>query len=178
MTTPGLSAENELELSLELADADSTGRLGADIASSLQALSGPVIKAVIYLYGDLGAGKTTLARGLLQALGVTGTIRSPTYTLIEPYEVGNLAILHMDLYRLNDPLELENLGLGDFPPSSTLWLVEWPEHGGTLLPPPDLEVSISISGTGRTACVRARSSFAASVLAQLAAQAGLGLDLT
>ena len=116
---------------LFLHDADATAALGAGLAANLPE------HAVVELHGDLGAGKSTLARALLRALGVTGTIRSPTYTLVEQYPltVGGMA-LHLDLYRIGAPGELEFLGLdaGDI----RLWLVEWPERGQGALPHPDL----------------------------------------
>ena len=130
---------------LVLADAGATEALGARLARALAQQPG----LVIYLEGDLGAGKTTLARGLLRALGVQGAIRSPTYTLMEVYEPAGRAVLHMDLYRLTDPLELQNLGLADFPPNKTLWLVEWPERGAGLLPPFDLRLRLAAEGAGR-----------------------------
>src|SRR5690606_28627226 len=95
-----------------LADAEATAALGAALAHVFDGEAG----GVIFLEGDLGSGKTTLARGLLRALGVTGAIRSPTYTLLEPYELSPRSLLHMDLYRLQDPEELEQLGLADQPP--------------------------------------------------------------
>jgi tRNA threonylcarbamoyladenosine biosynthesis protein TsaE len=134
-------------LERDLADADATTRLGAAIAAALKDRSG----AVVFLEGNLGAGKTTLARGLLRALGVEGAIRSPTYTLMEPYLGSSGPVLHLDLYRLTDPLELHNLGLADYPPQQTLWLVEWPDKGGPLLPSPDLRVQLSVQGAGRRA---------------------------
>lgn len=130
-----------------LPDEAATRRLGAALATWLRPLPG----AVVFLRGELGAGKTTLARALLQALGVRGTIRSPTYTLMEPYEAEGRSVLHLDLYRLRDPLELYNLGLGDYPPEHTLWLVEWPERGAALLPPPLLDLSLALAGSGRSA---------------------------
>lgn len=106
--------------------------------------------AVVYLRGDLGAGKSTLARAWLRALGVTGTVRSPTYTLVERYPLGAAGeALHLDLYRIGDAGELEFLGLDDVP--AALWLVEWPERGAGALPRPDLEVALEIAGPGRSA---------------------------
>lgn len=134
-----------------LPDEAATLALGARLAQRLL-VSG---RGVVYLHGDLGAGKTTLARGLLRAAGVTGTLRSPTYTLMEPYVVHGQAFLHLDLYRLVDPSEVENLGLRDFPPESTIWLVEWPERGAGFLPPADLEVRLFHAGHGREALVEA-----------------------
>lgn len=102
---------------------------------------------IIYLTGDLGAGKTTLTRGFLRAAGVTGTVRSPTYTLVETYQVGSTTFLHLDLYRLNEPSELENLGLRDWATPGHVWLIEWPERGADSLPPTDLAVSLT-AGSG------------------------------
>lgn len=131
-----------------LADADATARLGEDLARSRPA------HGVVHLRGDLGAGKSTLARALLRALGVTGTIRSPTYTLVERYPLpaGGEA-WHLDLYRIGDPGELEFLGLDA--DEVTLWLVEWPERGRGALPAADLLVDLAVSGEGRRAQVRA-----------------------
>jgi tRNA threonylcarbamoyladenosine biosynthesis protein TsaE len=134
-------------INLRLADAAATEALGARIAQALIARPGLMLE----LEGDLGTGKTTLARGLLRALGVTGTIRSPTYTLMEVYAAAGKVLLHMDLYRLTDPLELHNLGISDYPPAQTWWLVEWPERGAGVLPPADLRISLSISGAQRIA---------------------------
>ena len=128
-----------------LPDAAATEAFGAALAESLRDREG----AVIYLRGDLGAGKTTLVRGLLRALGVDGRVRSPTYTLMEPYRAGDRSVIHLDLYRLTDPLELHNLGLADFSPKTTWWLVEWPERGGSLLPAADAEIALRIEGAGR-----------------------------
>ena len=124
--------------SLHLADADATARL----AEALAATQPP--GAVVFLHGDLGAGKSTLARAWLRALGVGGAIRSPTYTLVEPYELaaGGRA-LHLDLYRIGGAGELEFLGLDD-PAGVALWLVEWPERGAGALPAADLEVFLAM----------------------------------
>jgi tRNA threonylcarbamoyladenosine biosynthesis protein TsaE len=129
-------------LDLFLPDADATAALGAQLARSLPA------QAVVELHGDLGAGKSTFARSVLRALGVTGTIRSPTYTLVEQYPLasGGMA-LHLDLYRIGDPGELEFLGLdtGEI----RLWLVEWPERGRGALPLPDIRIHLDIADHGR-----------------------------
>ncbi|MGN6111830.1 MAG: tRNA (adenosine(37)-N6)-threonylcarbamoyltransferase complex ATPase subunit type 1 TsaE [Luteimonas sp.] len=127
-----------------LADPDATVRLAAALAATQPA------QAVVLLHGDLGAGKSTLARGWLRALGVEGAIRSPTYTLVEHYPLpaGGKG-LHLDLYRIGDARELDFLGLDDA--GATLWLVEWPERGRGALPPADLEIDLAVAGTGRNA---------------------------
>lgn len=134
--------------------AEATEALGASLAGALPATH-PLL--VAYLHGDLGAGKTTLARGLLQQLGHAGAVRSPTYTLFETYEVGGWTVLHADLYRLHDPQELENLGLRDFANPGHLWLLEWPEKGGGLLPPADLKVELTVVGADHIATLQSLS---------------------
>jgi tRNA threonylcarbamoyladenosine biosynthesis protein TsaE len=104
---------------------------------------------VIHLQGDLGAGKTTFARALLGALGVGARIKSPTYSLVESYEVDELQIHHLDLYRIAAPDELEFLGLSDLASGRFLLLAEWPERGGSALPAPDLIVHLAHAGTKR-----------------------------
>jgi tRNA threonylcarbamoyladenosine biosynthesis protein TsaE len=104
---------------------------------------------ILNLHGDLGAGKTTLVRGILRGLGHVGAVKSPTYTLIEPYEPGDRAVFHLDLYRLGDPEELEYLGLRDLRGGEGLLMVEWPERAGSALPRPDLEIRIAYAGAGR-----------------------------
>ena len=132
---------------LELADAAATERLGCALAKAFRLHKG----LVIYLHGDLGAGKTTLARGLLRALGVSGTIRSPTYTLLEPYQIGAQTLVHLDFFRLRNPREIENLGLWDYPPAQTWWLLEWPERGAGQLPPADVQLHLRHAGASRVA---------------------------
>lgn len=111
--------------------------------------------AVVFLHGELGAGKSTLARAWLRARGVEGAIRSPTYTLVEQYPLaqGGTA-LHLDLYRIGDPGELEFLGLdGDI----RLWLVEWPQRGQGALPPADLDIELAVEGEGRRCRLQPRT---------------------
>ncbi|MCC6208413.1 MAG: tRNA (adenosine(37)-N6)-threonylcarbamoyltransferase complex ATPase subunit type 1 TsaE [Gammaproteobacteria bacterium] len=104
---------------------------------------------VIHLSGPLGAGKTTLVRGLLRSLGWSGLVKSPTYTLVETYDLGDRVIHHFDLYRLSDPEELEFIGLRDYLDGHSICLIEWAERGVGLLPEPDLGVEIAFRGDGR-----------------------------
>lgn len=106
-------------------------------------------RLILYLEGDLGTGKTTLTRGVLAGLGHRGAARSPTYTLLEPYELADRRLNHLDLYRLGDPQELEYLGLRDLLAEDAVWMVEWPERGRGVLPPPDLTIAIAYAAHGR-----------------------------
>jgi tRNA threonylcarbamoyladenosine biosynthesis protein TsaE len=103
---------------------------------------------VVFLSGELGSGKSTFARGVLRALGVQGPIKSPSYTLLETYERPAITVVHLDLYRLLDPEELEHLGLPDYHRPGFLWLVEWPERGAGRLPEPDLHFRFSMGADG------------------------------
>lgn len=152
-------------LRLSLADEAATARLAGILAA---AQPGP---AVVYLRGDLGAGKSTLARAWLRSLGVAGTIRSPTYTLVERYPLGDSEALHLDLYRIGSGGELEFLGLDDA--SARLWLVEWPERGAGGLPAPDLEIELALDGRGRLASLRGPSGTGTAWLSALAAEGEL-----
>jgi tRNA threonylcarbamoyladenosine biosynthesis protein TsaE len=113
--------------------------------------------AVLYLQGDLGAGKTTCVRSLLRSLGVTGLVRSPTYTLVETYCLAALTCVHVDLYRLQVLTEVDELGLRDLVGPGCLLLVEWPEKGGAALPPADLELELRYAGEGRQGRLGART---------------------
>ena len=113
----------------------------------------------IWLEGELGAGKTTFARALIQSLGYPGRVKSPTYGLLEQYQLSTLQVLHMDLYRISDPGELEFLGLVDLIDQTTILLIEWPDKGGQWLPEPDFIFTFSYASEGRNldwlACTRA-----------------------
>ena len=124
---------------------------------------------VLYLVGELGAGKTTLARGFLRGLGYGGPVKSPTYTLVEPYEIGGQRLYHFDLYRLADPDELEYLGLRDCADGEALLLIEWPSRGGGRLPPADLTLTLQHAPPGRQLRISADSSRGATLLARLEA---------
>jgi tRNA threonylcarbamoyladenosine biosynthesis protein TsaE len=121
---------------------------------------------VLYLSGDLGAGKTTFARALLGALGVAARIKSPTYSLIESYAAAGLGVHHLDLYRIADPGELEWLGLADLVSEPHLLVVEWPERAGSALPPADLVVHLAHAGSRRSVAFEARSPRAVEWLAK------------
>ncbi|WP_020394830.1 tRNA (adenosine(37)-N6)-threonylcarbamoyltransferase complex ATPase subunit type 1 TsaE [Thiolinea disciformis] len=134
---------------LDLADEAATLGLGADLAKSLPNGN------LVFLEGDLGAGKTTLVRGLLRALGYQGIVKSPTYTLVEHYQLAARAIYHFDLYRLADPEELEFMGIRDYLQPNNLVLIEWPEKGAGILPAADVTLSIQHKTDAR--CISIKS---------------------
>ena len=124
-----------------------------------------IAHAFIALHGDLGAGKTTLVRHLLHALGVTGRIKSPTYAVVEPYELPNLNVWHFDFYRFADPREWEDAGFRDIFACSGLKLAEWPEKAGTMLPTPDLDIGLqATSDTARRVVLSAHTQLGLTLL--------------
>lgn len=136
-------------LAILLPDPAATEQLGRALA-----LLHPA-PAVIYLRGDLGAGKTTFSRGFIQACGHAGAVKSPTYTLIEPYDLPGGKVFHLDLYRLADPVELEFLGLADLLAEGGVCLIEWPERGGRALPAADLTIELAHAQNARQAVLTA-----------------------
>ena len=145
-------------ITVALADEAATRELGARLAVALQ----PGL--CVWLRGDLGAGKTTLSRGLLQGLGYTGKVKSPTYTLVEPYVISGLNLYHFDLYRFVDPEEWDAAGFREYFNAHSVCLVEWPDKAGDLLPQPDLDVLLTPDGYGRQAALQARTAAGAACL--------------
>ena len=142
-------------------------RAGRGLAAALRAARdarGWGLRSV-HLCGPLGAGKTTLVRGLLRGLGYRSSVKSPTYTLVEPYELEGRCLYHFDLYRLASPLELEEFGVRDYFHEGALCVVEWPERGAGALPGPDLICDLRVSGGGRVLRVREESARGRSLLA-------------
>lgn len=123
---------------------------------------------LIYVHGALGAGKTTLVRGMLRALGHEGAVKSPTFTLVEPYDLDGVNFYHFDLYRLNDPQELEFLGVRDYLHGKGVCVVEWAERGQGVLPTPDVDIMISPTGTGRMVRITTPTSHGNALLKALA----------
>jgi tRNA threonylcarbamoyladenosine biosynthesis protein TsaE len=140
-----------LSLDTYLADEAATLALGAALARTLE----PGL--ALHLRGELGAGKTTLVRGVLRGLGWEGPVKSPTYALVEVYEVSRLLLHHFDFYRFHDPQEWSDAGFRESLNGHTVSLIEWPEKAGDRLPPPDVEIVLESSGDGRNASLRSRS---------------------
>ena len=154
---------SETSLLLEAVDEAAMVALGGRLAAAL--LPG----VVVHLEGNLGMGKTTLSRGIVQGFGHQGAVKSPTYTLVEPYELGELSLYHFDLYRLGDPEELEFMGIRDYFTGDSVCLVEWPARGLGVLPPADLVINIERKGLGRQLRLDASTARGQAVLQRLQA---------
>ncbi len=154
---------SEPQLMLTLSDTAATETLGRTLADALLALAADIASrgCTIYLQGELGAGKTTLARALLQRLGVGGPVKSPTYTLLEPYEASRLHLYHFDFYRFKTPAEFMDGGFAEYFGPGGVCLVEWPERAGDYLPPPDLRIVLQDHDPGRSAMVSAQTEIGA-----------------
>lgn len=146
---------------MNLADESATVALAQRLAACLKP------GMVIYLYGDLGAGKTTLVRGVLNALGYTDRVKSPTYTLVEPYHIAGLDLRHFDLYRLHDEEEWEAAGFRDEFDGRNIFFIEWPEHALGLIPPADVKIDFEILAQGRKVAIQADTSTGRECLMQL-----------
>ena len=135
--------------------------LGATLARLLKG------EGVIHLSGGLGAGKTTLCRGILRAMGHSGAVKSPTFTLVEPYQISDSEVYHFDLYRLTDPSELEYIGIDEYFGKNKLCLIEWPEKAIGSLPKHDLEITIDVLGEKRIIDIRSNSQSGDKICTQL-----------
>jgi tRNA threonylcarbamoyladenosine biosynthesis protein TsaE len=138
---------NEFSVSIVCNEEHETSQLAKRLAALL--LGNGIGGLTVYLEGDLGAGKTTFSRGFLHSLGHNGSVKSPTYTLVEPYEINKISVFHFDLYRLADPEELEFMGIRDYFHDNSLCLIEWPDKGFGLLAAPDIKMEISFDGNDR-----------------------------
>ena len=148
-------------MKIELENEAETTEIGAKVASCLKG------GEIIYLKGELGTGKTTLVRGALNELGHMGSVKSPTYTIVEPYLIDSHVIYHFDLYRLDDPEELESLGIRDYCDGQSICFFEWPEKGGDFLPDADILISLSYQNEGRALEISTFSEIGDSIIGNL-----------
>ena len=164
-------AESLNQMTLELQGESLMLQFGSRIACAVSAILGEKRSAeqalLIALSGDLGAGKTTLSRGMLNGLGHSGSVKSPTYTLVEPYELPLGRVCHFDFYRLIDPEELEYMGFRDYLAEACLCLIEWPERGQGFLPSADIEIGIIQTDQGRTLSLKAGTDLGGKIISRL-----------
>jgi tRNA threonylcarbamoyladenosine biosynthesis protein TsaE len=157
-----------------LADERATARLGAALARAIEAHIEEISEhgLIVGLSGDLGTGKTSVVRATLRALGVTGAVRSPTFTLVEPYVVSSLNFYHFDFYRLASPNEFSFAGFRDMFGPAAVCLIEWPEKAGSHIPAPDLRVTLTVAGEGRHAALAATTELGTRCLQRITMEMG------
>jgi tRNA threonylcarbamoyladenosine biosynthesis protein TsaE len=153
-----------MTIRITAATPEETETFGARLARA--APLGSTSAVIVHLTGDLGAGKTTLARGFLKQRGYEGAVKSPTYTLFETYDLPDLSVVHLDLYRLQEPSELDALGLRDMDRPRTVWLIEWPDRGAGRLPAADISVALEAGDTAHVLTAVAHSKAGAAWLAE------------
>ncbi|KGJ88170.1 tRNA (adenosine(37)-N6)-threonylcarbamoyltransferase complex ATPase subunit type 1 TsaE [Thalassotalea sp. ND16A] len=156
------------QITLDLSDEQATVAMGKRLAAITQQLD--LASLLVFLHGDLGAGKTTLTRGFVQGMGHNGNVKSPTYTLVEPYELAPWHVYHFDLYRLGDPEELEYMGIRDYFAQKFCCFIEWPEKGAGLLPQEDLIINLQYNDRQRLITLQANSSKGEQLIAALVQQ--------
>ncbi|MDA9007898.1 tRNA (adenosine(37)-N6)-threonylcarbamoyltransferase complex ATPase subunit type 1 TsaE [Porticoccaceae bacterium] len=159
-----MTAEPINQMQILLEDEQKMQVFGEKIAQVIGQINAPLL---ILLNGDLGAGKTTLSRGILNGLGHRGSVKSPTYTLVEPYDLEIGKVFHFDLYRLVDPEELYDIGFNDYLTEAQLCMIEWPDKGGSLLPKADISLQINSNGTGRQVILTAQTSLGSQCVNEL-----------
>ena len=153
------------QITFPLCDEDATVNMGNKLANLIKQLD--LNSLVVFLNGDLGAGKTTLTRGFVQGMGHTGNVKSPTYTLVEPYDLAPWQVFHFDLYRLSDPEELEYMGIRDYFAEKTCCFIEWPEKGVGLLAKEDLIINLEYDNEQRLITLVAKTSAGDDILKNL-----------
>ncbi|MGB2115899.1 MAG: tRNA (adenosine(37)-N6)-threonylcarbamoyltransferase complex ATPase subunit type 1 TsaE [Porticoccaceae bacterium] len=159
-----LPASSELLITVNLDGEQAMVNYGHVLATAIAQANAPLL---ILLNGDLGAGKTTISRGILQSLGYSGAVKSPTYTLVEPYDLEIGKVFHFDLYRLIDPEELEHIGFSDYLSQANLCIIEWPENGGSYIPQADIKIDISQYESGRKLTLTSNTDVGVQCLNQL-----------
>ncbi|HXW65501.1 MAG TPA: tRNA (adenosine(37)-N6)-threonylcarbamoyltransferase complex ATPase subunit type 1 TsaE [Burkholderiaceae bacterium] len=159
----------EPTLALILADEQATTALGAAIARSLSTMTGAIEQAgmSIAIAGELGSGKTSLVRALLRHFGITGSVKSPTFALLEPYEVSRLHLYHFDFYRFKNPHEFVESGFSELFQPGSICLVEWPERAGEYLPVADLSIRLTVLESERSAVIGAKTTIGERCLEQI-----------